>query len=101
MNDRRFLGILNQVSGSMATNPLEWSTGRGEAEVIAGWAEFLTRCVAKGVSVGDPRWRLLEASRVGGRPRFRLPQSERRTEMPRDDFSVGLALLMSVLHPDD
>ena len=55
----------------------------------------------KGISVGDPRWRVLEVHRVGGRPRFCLPSAERQAEETRDDFSVGLALLMGVLHPED
>ncbi len=101
MNDRRFLTILNQVASSMAAAPLEPGAGRTEAEAVGIWAEFLKHCVEKGVSVGDPRWRLLEAHRVGGRPRFRLPTTEQPKGDTRDDFSVGLALLMGVLHPDD
>jgi hypothetical protein len=101
MNDRRFLEILNDVAASMALAPLEPTAGRGEADVIQMWAEFLRHCVEKGVSVGDPRWRLLELNRVAGRPRFNLPAGERAEPETRDDFSVGLALLMGVLHPDD
>jgi hypothetical protein len=100
MNDKRFLSVLNQVAATMAPAPLEPSSGRSEAEAIGLWAEFLKRCVEKGVSVGDPRWRVLEAHRVGGKPRFRLPSTEQSPEETRDDFSVGLALLMGVLHPD-
>ena len=101
MNDKRFLAILNQVAASMTPAPLEPSGSRSEAEAIAIWADFLGRCVARGVSVGDPRWRSLEAHRSGGKPRFRLPSAEETPEEARDDFSVGLALLMGVLHPDD
>lgn len=101
MNDRRFLTILNQVASSMASAPLEPASGRSEAEAIGVWADFLKRCVEEGVSVGDPRWRDLEVHRVGGRLRFRLPSVERTKDEVRDDFSVGLALLMGVLHPDD
>jgi hypothetical protein len=101
MNDRRFLSILNQVASSMAAAPLEPGAARSEAEAIRIWADFLKHCVEKGVSVGDPRWPLLEAHRVGGRPRFKLPSAREPKEEPRDDFSVGLALLMGVLHPDD
>jgi hypothetical protein len=101
MNDRRFLAVLNQVASSMASAPLEPQSGRSEAEAIRVWADFLKCCVEKGVSVGDPRWRVLEVHRVGGRPRFRLPSAERQVEETRDDFSVGLALLMGVLHPED
>lgn len=101
MNDRRFLSILNQVAGSMAVAPLEPAGGRSEADAIRMWAEFLKLCVDRGVTVGDPRWRLLEVHRVGGRPRFRLPAGDGGQKETRDDFSVGLALLMGVLHPDD
>jgi hypothetical protein len=101
MNDRRFLSILNQVAGSMAVAPLEPAGGRSEADAIRMWAEFLKHCVDRGVTVGDPRWRLLEVHRVGGRPRFRLPAEDSARQETRDDFSVGLALLMGVLHADD
>jgi len=101
MNDRRFLFILNEVAESMAFAPLEPSSGRSEAEAIRMWAEFLKHCVERGVSVGDPRWRALEVHRVGGRPRFRLPSQEGDQPETRDDFSVGLALLIGMLHPDD
>jgi hypothetical protein len=100
MNDRRFLSVLNQVAESMAFAPLEPAAGRSEAEVIRMWADFLTRCVERGVTVGDPRWRALEVHRVGGRPRFHLPVDGSPHVETRDDFSVGLALLMGVLHPD-
>ena len=101
MNDKRFLAILNQVAASMTPAPLEPSVSRSEAEAIALWADFLKRCVAQGVSVGDPRWRSLEAHRVGGRPRFGLPEFGQTVDDARDDFGVGLALLMGVLHPDE
>jgi len=101
MNDRRFLTILNQVASSMASAPLEPAAGRSEAEAIGVWADFLKRCVEKDVTVGDPRWRELEVHRVGGRLRFRLPSTAGTKDEVRDDFSVGLALLMGVLHPDD
>jgi|RhiMethySRZTD1v2_1073278.scaffolds.fasta_scaffold1040085_2 hypothetical protein len=101
MNDKRFLSVLNQVAATMTPALLEPSSGRSEADAITVWAEFLKRCVEKGVSVGDPRWRVLEAHRVGGKPRFRLPSTEPLQEETRDDFSVGLALLMGVLHLDD
>ena len=101
MNDRRFLSILNQVAESMAFAPLEPAGGRSEAEAIRMWAEFLKHCVERDVSVGDPRWRKLEVPRVGGKPRFRLPSEESSKPETRDDFSVGLALLMGVLHADD
>lgn len=101
MNDKRFLSVLNQVAATMTPALLEPSSGRSEADAITVWAEFLKRCVEKGVSVGDPRWRALEAHRVGGKPRFRLPSTEPLQEETRDDFSVGLALLMGVLHLDD
>src|SRR5262249_10727917 len=100
MNDRRFLSILNQVAESMAFAPLEPASGRSEADAIRMWAEFLKHCVERGVSVGDPRWRSLEVHRVGGRPRFRLPAGGSESQT-RDDFSVGLALLMGVLHADE
>jgi len=101
MNDKRFLSVLNQVAATMTPALLEPSSGRSEADAITVWAEFLKRCVEEGVSVGDPRWRVLEAHRVGGKPRFRLPSTEPLQEETRDDFSVGLALLMGVLHLDD
>jgi hypothetical protein len=101
MNDRRFLTILNQVAESMAFAPLEPAAGRSEADAIRMWAEFLKHCVEQGVTVGDPRWRSLEVHRVGGRPRFRLPAGDDNRPETRDDFSVGLALLMGVLHADD
>jgi len=101
MNDKRFLSVLNQVAATMTPALLEPSSGRSEADAITVWAEFLKRCVEKGVSVGDPRWRVLEAHRVGGKPRFCLPSTEPLQEETRDDFSVGLALLMGVLHLDD
>ena len=101
MNDRRFLLVLNQVAESMAFAPLEPASGRSEAEAIRMWAEFLKHCVEHGVSVGDPRWRALEVHRVGGRPRFRLPSQEEAQPETLDDFSVGLALLIGMLHPDD
>jgi hypothetical protein len=101
MNDRRFLAILNQVAAAMASAPLAPAAGRSEAEAIRMWAEFLERCTKKGVSIGDPRWRNLEVHRVAGRPRFRLPSGDQPGAGTRDDFGVGLALLMGVLHPDD
>lgn len=75
MNDQRFLSILNQVAESMAFAPLEPASGRSEAEAIGMWAEFLKHCVERGVTVGDPRWRSLEAHRVAGRP---VPDVHRR-----------------------
>ena len=101
MNNQRFTRILNDVAATMASAPLEPSAGRSEAEAVEMWAEFLRRCVAQGVAVGDPRWKQLEVHRAGGRPRFRLPAGGEPVREPRDDFSVGLALLMSVLHPED
>jgi hypothetical protein len=101
MNDQRFLSVLNEVAQSMAPGPLESVEGRSEAEAIRIWADFLKKCVEKGVRVGDPRWRLLEAHRVTGRPRFLLPASDQPQVETREDFSVGLALLMGVLHADD
>ncbi len=101
MNDKRFLAVLNQVAATMTPAPLEPSSARGEAEAIGLWAEFLKRCVENGVSVGDPRWRVLEAHRVGGKPHFRLPTTDQPQEETRDEFVVGLALLMGVLHPED
>jgi hypothetical protein len=100
MNNHRFLTILNDVAASMASAPLEPAAGRSEAEAVQMWAEFLRRCVEAGVSVGDPRWKLLEVHRAGGKNRFRLPSGAQVAGETRDDFSVGLALLMSVLHPD-
>jgi hypothetical protein len=101
MNDQHFLSTLNQVASSMGFAPLEPASDRSEAEAIRMWAEFLKHCVDRGVSVGDPRWRTLEVRRVGGRPRFQLPSAESSTPETRDDFSVGLALLMGVLHPEE
>ena len=101
MNDRRFLAVLNEVATAMAYTPLEPSTGRTEAEAIQIWAEFLRNCVGQGVSVGDPRWRAVEVHRIAGQPRFTLPAEGTTPTETRDDFSVGLALLMSVLHPED
>jgi hypothetical protein len=101
MNDRQFLTILNQVAGSMAWAPLDSSSNRREADAIELWADFLRQCVGRGVSVGDPRWRVLEAHRVGGRLRFRLPGAGETQSETKDDFPVGLALLMGVLHPED
>ena len=101
MNDRRFLSILNEVAESMGFAPLEPASGRSEAEAVRMWAEFLKHCVERGVSVGDPRWRALEVHRVGGRPRFHLPSQEGAQAETRDDFSVGLALLIGMLNPDD
>ena len=100
MNNHRFVSVLNDVAASMASAPLEPSAGRSEADAVQMWAEFLRKCVAAGVAVGDPRWKLLEVHRVGGRPRYRLPAGGEPASETRDDFSVGLALLMSVLHPD-
>lgn len=101
MNNQRFVTILNDVAASMASAPLQPASGRTEAEAVQVWAEFLRRCVEAGVSVGDPRWKLLEVHRVGGERRFRLPPGGQARQETKDDFSVGLALLMSVLHPDD
>lgn len=101
MNDRRFLAILNQAAESMAWAPLEHSERQSEADAVQTWAEFLRRCVERGVSVGDPRWSLLEAHRVGARPKFRLPAEGEKEPDAKDDFSVGLTLLMGVLHPED
>ncbi|HET6349331.1 MAG TPA: hypothetical protein VFH88_09650 [Candidatus Krumholzibacteria bacterium] len=101
MNDRRFTSILNEVAAEMAHAPLEPSVGRSETEAVRLWADFLRRCVAKGVSVGDPRWDRLEVHRAGGHPVFRLPRGVDSGKATPDDFSVGLALLMSVLHPED
>lgn len=101
MNNPRFVSVLNDVAASMASAPLEPSADRSEADAVQLWAEFLRKCVAAGVSVGDPRWKLLEVHRVGGRPRFRLPAGGEPRGETRDDFSVGLTLLMSVLHPDE
>jgi hypothetical protein len=101
MNNQRFLAIVNRVASSMASAPLAPAAGRGEAEAVRIWAEFLRRCSAHGVSVGDPRWKLLEVHRVGGTPRFRLPAGGKSKPDTKDDFSVGLALLMSVLHPEE
>ena len=101
MNNQQFIHILNEVAASMKSAPLEPVAGRSEAEAVGLWAEFLRRCVAQGVSVGDPRWGLLEVHRVGGKPRFQLPAGGEPRQETRDDFSVGLALLMSVLHPED
>jgi hypothetical protein len=101
MNNQRFLSVLNDAAAAMASAPLEPSAGRSEADAIQVWAEFLRKCVAAGVSVGDPRWKLLEVHRVGGRPRFRLPAGGQPAPETKDDFSVGLTLLMSVLHPDE
>jgi hypothetical protein len=101
MNNQRFVTILNDVAASMSSAPLEPAAGRSEADAVQVWAEFLRRCVEAGVSVGDPRWRLLEVHRSAGRRRFRLPAGGRTPAETQDDFSVGLALLMSVLHPED
>lgn len=101
MNNHRFVTILNDVAASMASAPLEPAAGRSEADAVQTWAEFLRRCVEAGVSVGDPRWRLLEVHRAGGKRRFRLPAAGHAPVETQDDFSVGLALLMSVLHPDE
>jgi hypothetical protein len=101
MNNQQFITILNSVATAMKSAPLQPVAGRSEAEAVELWAEFLRRCVAQGVSVGDPRWGLLEVRRAGGKPRFQLPAGGAPAAEMRDDFSVGLALLMSVLHPDD
>lgn len=101
MNNQRFVTILNDVAASMASAPHEPASGRSEAEAVQLWAEFLRRCVGEGVSVGDPRWSLLEVHKVAGNTRFRLPAGGQPRTETRDDFSVGLALLMSVLHPED
>jgi len=101
MNNHRFVTVLNDVAAAMASAPLEPAAGRSEAEAVQTWAEFLRRCVAAGVTVGDPRWKLLEVHRVGGRARFQLPAGGQAAPETRDDFSVGLALLMSVLHPEE
>jgi hypothetical protein len=100
MNDQRFLRILNQAAEDA---PLTGGTTGGrpdEAGAVAAWARFLHACVARGVSVGDPRWRRLELRLVGGRPRFSLP-SDPEAAPPEDDFSVGLALLMGMLGRED
>jgi hypothetical protein len=101
MNDRRFLTVLNDALAGMPSSPLEAGAGRTEAEAIHLWADFLRLCVKKGVSVGDPRWHVLEVHRAAGRVRFRLPSPSRERAQTPDDFSVGLALLMAVLHPDE
>lgn len=102
MNDKRFLAIINQVISTMTPPLFDGASGVSEAERIRLWAEFLTQCVGKGVAVGDPRWRRLEIHRRGGKPRFKLPGSGPvREEEAREDFGVGLALLMGVLDSDD
>ena len=102
MTDQRFIRILNQVAGGMKVSPLAPSSRRSETETVQLWAEFLSKCVARGITVGDPRWKRLELHRIGGRLRFGLPDGgDEPTRETRDDFSVGLALLMSVLHPED
>jgi hypothetical protein len=101
MNDRRFVSILNQVASSMEPTPLGAAPGRSETEAIQLWADFLRRCVESGVSVGDPRWRRLEVQRAGGKSSFRLPDRAAPRVEPEEDLSVGLTLLMAMLHPDD
>ena len=86
----------------MEAGPLESSPGRREADAIQAWAGFLRSCVERGVSVGDPRWRLLEIRRTAGRPRFALPEDDPpATPGAESDFGVGLALLMAMLTRDD
>jgi len=102
MTDQRFISILNQVAASMTASPLDPSLHQSDTAAVQRWAEFLGKCVSRGVTVGDPRWKRLEVQRMGGRLRFRLPDAgDEPTEETRDDFSVGLALLMSVLDPED
>jgi hypothetical protein len=102
MNDRRFLTILNEVAAELETGLLDASPGRRESEAIQAWAGFLRSCVERGVSVGDPRWRLLEIRRTAGRPRFALPEADRPAAAEAEsDFGVGLALLMAMLTRGD
>jgi hypothetical protein len=102
MNDRRFLAILNSVAAEMGTDLLSPPGEMSEAEVVAAWARFLQACLGRGISVGDPRWRALEVRTTAGRPRFHLPEGGGGPDRgDAGDFSVGLALLMSMLGRTD
>ena len=98
LNDRRLIEVLNDVARSFAGI---WDTGAarsGDAASLEAWAGFLSACVAKGVSIGDPRWRDLEVRVRAGQPRFALPPDRIAAQPPlENDFSVGLTLLMGLL----
>jgi len=97
LNDRRLLDVLNDVASSF---PGIWDADaarRSEAASVGAWAGFLSACVARGVSIGDPRWRELEVLVRGGQPRFALPASTTLKPPLENDFGVGLTLLMVLL----
>jgi hypothetical protein len=100
MNDRRFLDVVNTVAPSFSAI---WDAGaarRGDPASIEAWAGFLSACVERGVSLGDPRWRDLEVRVRAGQPRFALPSARAAAAPLENDFSVGLALLMGLLERD-
>jgi hypothetical protein len=97
LNDRRLVEVLNDVARSFTGI---WDAGaarRGDAASIEAWAGFLSACIAKGVSIGDPRWRELEVRVRGGQPRFTLPPDRSAHPPLENDFSVGLTLLIGLL----
>lgn len=103
MDDARFLAIINRALRE-STVDLAAPASPSDPRAVAAWADFLRRCVARGISIADPRWRDLVLRSTEGRPGLVLA-SEGRTragDAQEDgaDFTLGLSLLMSLLGTD-
>jgi len=98
MNDREFLKGLNHIlaEGQLILPTLE--AQEPSAETIAAWASFLESAVRAGIRLSDGRWARLTLSRVEPYTVFDL-QGEGQSPT-RDDFAVGLQLLMGMLEGD-
>ena len=101
MENTRFLAILNLALHESGLD-LAAPASPTDPAAVAAWADFLRRCVARGVSISDPRWRALEMRSAAGAHRLVLVASPAEADTSADggaDFTLGLSLLMSLLGP--
>jgi hypothetical protein len=101
MDNTRFLAALN---ASIAESGLDLSVPASprDPQAVAAWAGFLRACVARGVTIADPRWQHLVLRSAGSASKLVLVDAD-DTDAPdagEVDFRLGLSLFMSLLGGD-
>lgn len=98
MDDRLFLGRLNSILEESKVVLPTLEAQDPSTDTIAAWASFLESAVRGGIHLSDPRWSRLAVFSAEPHTVFEL-QGEGHAPS-RDDFAVGLQLLMGMLEDD-
>lgn len=98
MDDTLFVTKLNAIVREHGFDLPRADAQEPSVAQVESWAAFLRECVKRGIKLSDPRWQRISMTQGDGEAQFLITQNEPEED---DDFRVGLALLMGMLHPSD